>query len=325
MKVINKIVTAQLKKNIKRSIVTVLGIAISVAMLTSVVACLKAAFGFIKDFSIQTNGSYNAYFYNVPASQIQQLTNVKDLDKYCLFGEETIMVINSFDQTGQEKHSQVVGLNFYSKNAFDMMSDKLSAGTWPQNESEIVLLENFKKYKIGDQISVTYEKFNCAISPGTHINYVGYEFGKNKQTKTFKITGFLDSSSSRTGKSITFLDENTLKPNNNITICLLFNDFSWKKYKELSVFSPESIHQHLLFNLGSGVVSPDFIIDVLKNDDTDMRYLTKIVLGFAILLVAIIAIASVVMIYNAFAISLSERSKYLGILSSVGSYKGAKI
>ena len=62
MKIINKIVTAQLKKNIKRSSVTVLGIAVSVAMLTSVVACFKAAFCFAKDFAIQTNGSYNAYF-----------------------------------------------------------------------------------------------------------------------------------------------------------------------------------------------------------------------------------------------------------------------
>ncbi|MBQ3068061.1 MAG: FtsX-like permease family protein [Oscillospiraceae bacterium] len=324
MKVINKIVTAQLKKNIKRSIVTVLGIAVSVAMLTSVVACFKAAFGFAKDFTTQTNGSYNAYFYNVPASQIAHLTDVKDLDKYCLLGEETIMVINSFDQAGQEKHSQVVDLNFYSKNAFNMMSDKLSAGTWPQNELEIVLPENFKKYKIGDQISVTYEKSGYAISPGAHTNYVEYKFGENKQTKIFKITGFLDSSSSGTGKSITYLDESTLESNNNVTVCLLFNDFSWEKYKELSALSPESIHQHLMFNLGSGIVSPDFIIDVLKNDETYMRYSTKIVLGFAILLVAIITIASVVMIYNAFTISLSERSKYLGILSSVGATKSQK-
>lgn len=325
MKIINKIVTAQLKKNIKRSIVTVLGIAVSVAMLTSVVACFKAAFCFAKDFAIQTNGSYNAYFYNVPASQIPHLTDVKDLDKYCLLGEETIMVINSFDQAGQEKHSQVVDLNFYSKNAFNMMADKLSAGAWPQNESEIVLPENFKKYKIGDQISVTYEKSGYAMSPGSHTNYVEYKFGENKQTKTFKITGFLESSYSGTGKSITYLDESTLKSNNNVTICLLFNDFSWKKYKELTKLSPKSTFcPHLMFNLGSGIVSLDFVLDVLKNDDAYMKYSTKIVLGFAILLVAIITIASVVMIYNAFTISLSERSKYLGILSSVGATKAQK-
>lgn len=325
MKIINKIVTAQLKKNIKRSIVTVLGIAVSVAMLTSVVACFKAAFCFAKDFAIQTNGSYNAYFYNVPASQIPHLTNVKDLDKYCLLGEETIMVINSFDQAGQEKHSQVVDLNFYSKNAFNMMADKLSAGAWPQNESEIVLPENFKKHKIGDQISVTYEKSDYAMSPGSHTNYVEYKFGENKQTKTFKITGFLESSYSGTGKSITYLDESTLKSNNNVTICLLFNDFSWKKYKELTKLLPKlTLCPHLMFNLGSGIVSLDFVLDVLKNDDAYMKYSTKIVLGFAILLVAIITIASVVMIYNAFTISLSERSKYLGILSSVGATKAQK-
>ncbi|MGN1034714.1 MAG: ABC transporter permease [Oscillospiraceae bacterium] len=63
---------------------------------------------------------------------------------------------------------------------------------------------------------------------------------------------------------------------------------------------------------------------MLKNDETDIKYSTKIVLGFAILLVAIITIASVVMIYNAFTISLSERSKYLGILSSVGATKAQK-
>ena len=69
-------------------------------------------------------------------------------------------------------------------------------------------------------------------------NYVEYKFGENKQTKTFKITGFLESSYSGTGKSITYLDESALKSNNNVTICLLFNDFSWKKYKELTKLSP---------------------------------------------------------------------------------------
>ena len=111
--------------------------------------------------------------------------------------------------------------------------------------------ENFKKYKIGDQISVTYEKSGYAMSPGSHTNYVEYKFGENKQTKTFKITGFLESSYSGTGKSITYLDEITLKSNNNVTICLLFNDFSWKKYKELTKLSPKlTLCPHLMFNLG---------------------------------------------------------------------------
>ena len=40
--------------------------------------------------------------------------------------------------------------------------------------------------------------------------------------------------------------------------------------------------------------------------------------------VAIIVIGSVSLIYNAFAISLSERSRYLGMLSSVGATKAAE-
>ena len=93
----------------------------------------------------------------------------------------------------------------------------------------------------------------------------------------------------------------------------------WKKVNRSAVKNAEQLGDNL--NVGELSFNNGLLrfYGVISNE-----YLRTTFFSLAAIIMSIIIIGSVSLIYNAFAISVSERSRHLGMLSSVGATKRQK-
>jgi putative ABC transport system permease protein len=79
MNIISKLTLRHLLENKKRSVVTILGIATSTALISAILLGVFSFFNFFGYISVQTSGSAHASFDEVSRAQYQALLNDKSL------------------------------------------------------------------------------------------------------------------------------------------------------------------------------------------------------------------------------------------------------
>ena len=213
---------------------------------------------------------------------------------------------------------------------------KLITGRMPRNNGEIVLSKHLEtnggiKHKVGDTLTLnigkrTYPGAPADFTYGQDDAYQGKVFYKNgeyiggevftpEKFKKYTVVGIFkrpnfESSWCPGYTAITRLDKEVLGPDDTVTVTLLAGKLRHTFFDEVAAVT-KSIgvdSSHILYNSEllrySGVMA--------DNSAQNMIY------GFAAVFIAIIMIASVSLIYNAFSISVSERVRQLGMLASVG-------
>ena len=81
MNLLHKLTIKNLKLNKKRTIVTVVGIILSVALITAVATMYSSAVYSSVKFEIKQKGNYHVAFYNVPKNEIATIENNRKVDK----------------------------------------------------------------------------------------------------------------------------------------------------------------------------------------------------------------------------------------------------
>lgn len=298
MNITKKLTVRHLKNNMKRTVFTSAGIAISAAMVTAVLMIMSTFLQFYGDVSIYSYGNNHAEFYNISQSDFKRLQNDdrisqcgKCLASYCAaqIGEAEIGTqVYVFDET-----------------AMEMSVTCKYDGTLPKSENEIAVDRDFllaceiKNPKVGDKIPITLQDEN----------------GK-KTKQTFILSAILEDNYPTSGNIIRFMSKEEAN-SDYIDVKLTLKTLNFNSLKVLREIENSVKDGFERMNYNSSLFDAHLAVG-----DLSFVFLSLIPTGAFIIL--IIMIASVTMIYNSFSMSLSEKVRYLGMLASVGATKKQK-
>lgn len=305
MDIINKLTLKQLLTNKKRTLVTIMGIIISVAMFTAVTTFVTSFMKMMMLDVASYEGNWHVCYNDLDNSQIASLQNDDNYHDGVIYQDIDTLLIDQ----NQPLFASLNQLDNYQDNV------ELVKGTYPTNQNEIIISKYYQnsQLEIGDEISV---KANAGDLADQYLQSEPMSTSDSLPIKTFKIVGIYQPN---------YLNQNsyfdcfyTAKHTNSKTTRLyitlnhvdkdIFED-SIATGKTIGVTSSNiTYHHNLLYYYG-----------ISNNDNFNQTMYT--VIGIVMI---IIMIGSIGLIYNAFAISLNERSRYLGILSSIGATKKQK-
>jgi len=344
-KIVFQVTKEYMKKNKKRTMTTLFGIIFMVMLMTCVFVGKDTAVNYLEILASQSQGKWHINAYDVDASQYEKIKNLDAVDETAVSVGYDLSV---FEQSANPVRPYI-NLKAYSKENFDWMNMRLAEGRFPEKAGELVLCVDAKNdgadIKIGDEISVDCFKrflsksensktntifpyYNLVLQPGDYVeapdNFFYFapedtdpveEFVEEREytgfTTTYKVVGFVErpiyeAEDSAAYTAITLQDDNaTIDGTFNVSIRFNLSklDGEYNGIEEI-VGGYDNIEFNGILLAFSGN-SPDSTISGMVDIMT-------------IFFVVIIIVASVILIYNVFNMSFEERSKYLGMLSSVG-------
>ena len=139
-----KLTHRYLKVQKKRTLLTIIGIILSVALITSIGTMLISARDMMIKNEIERNGDYHAIFLATPSDKVNNIRNYVGVENSALTSEigTGILARITNDERQQNPESppyRYVNIKGYDKDAFDMLPISLKEGRLPQNEGEILL------------------------------------------------------------------------------------------------------------------------------------------------------------------------------------------
>lgn len=341
MKILNKLTVKNLKLNKSRTIVTIIGIMLSCALIMVVAGMAASAQQTMVNLQINMTGNYDLFVKGANKKIIdnaQANRNVKDIyikqNLGCAYLPQS-----KFDT---KPYINVVAFN--EKSFTDCFNVTLKEGRLPQNGNELVLsqsvIENSKAdYKIGDTVALDLGKRVYASGdeiPLDDTDYFNDTNGTEKlvdtHKKTYTVVGVFNkvSSSYFAADSISASSSAFTLAEENADINDLFISFTSDGEKDYITTSGE------ILNLtGDDFESLKNNFEVyLENGDFDeadinkdlLRYkgfalsdeYMRMLFSLAVIIIVIIAISSIFVIRNSFAISITEKTKLYGMLASIG-------
>lgn len=307
MSILNKLTIKNLKLNKKRTIVTIIGIILSTALMVGI----GLLFSSFQDYMIRETISYNGrYEANYENADLSKVSNLKDKD-FVYFYEKTIGFSEFESKNEYKPYIYVAGVN---EEFFNEL--KLVDGRFPNNDDEIVISEHINtnggaSYKVGDNITLSYGERviegdivldNSQYVDGEYLNYL------NK--KDYKIVGIVKRSNyenySACGYSAFTLDMNENDGNVNLYVVFDSNRKIIKQSEKLA----KDIDYNSPINYNSTLLA-------LYGESTYGNIMSSMVMMIVIML-SLVSIGCIIVIYNSFAISVMERKKEFGLLSSIG-------
>ena len=320
MNILNELTIKNLKLNKKRTIVTIVGIVLSVALICAVAGMVTSFQATLVNIAITDGGNRHLTIENVSKKDLKYFTNnshVKSMYLSETLGYAKVDNINEY-----KPYAYVVG---YTKSAFDNTTLKLVSGRLPENNKEIIVSVPFKnnaKVKIGDIISLDIGKRVC--TDGTILNqsnpyYVEgeendlcHEYITDTSKHEYKIVGIterlnynIEEYSAPGYTVITKID----KVSDNINVSLLFKDAKYYKEYINNIANDNDLNK---YNITLNNELLRWSGASLSDNTMSMLY------AISGVVISIIILTSVFVIKNSFDIANQEKKKMYGMLSSIG-------
>lgn len=346
MSLLNKLTIKSLKLNKKRTIVTIIGIVLSVALITAVATMYSSAISSLIKFETYQKGNFHYAYYNVSLSDLNIFENNRKIENVYYvkhIGYATL-------ENSQNKEKPYAHIMAFDKDSLENLSIKLVSGRLPKNDNEILISTHLKTnaritLNIGDTITLDVGK---RVSNGYELNQNNplneTEEVIEKQAKKYKIVGIIERPAtsiepySAPGYTfITYMNDKT----GNLDVYTRYTKEGLKEHYRVTA-NILGINPSLFEKINSGNFTPsekelkDYT-EEFKNVKYEINvnsYLIKLEtnpldladtggqLGIVVLIVcAIIVFTSVFCIKNSFDISITEKIKQYGMLRSVGATK----
>lgn len=341
MKVLNKFTIKNLKLNKSRTIVTIIGIMLSCALIMVVAGMAASAQQTMVNAQINVSGDYDLVVKGANRKILDNAEANRNV-KAVYIKQKLGCAYLPQAKLSSKPYINVVALN--EKAYTDCFNITLKEGRLPQNENELVLsssvLENSRaEFKIGDTITLDLGKrvyVSDAEIPLNDTEYFNDGNGLEKlvdtHKKTYTIVGIFNNIASSDAAADSFSASSSAftLAEENADINDLFISFTSDGEKDYITTSGEILN---LTGDDFESLKNDFEV-YLENGDFDEAGINKDLLrykGFALsdqymgllfslvtIIITIIIIASIFVIRNSFAISITEKTKLYGMLASVG-------
>ncbi len=354
MKVLNELSVKDLRLNKKRSIVIIVGIILSTALICGVAGLITSFQKTFVETAKNSQGNYHAIFYNVPKDELKYIEENRGVEDYYLSEELGYSYLpNGKTSTGEEEKPLVNIISMNDK-FLNNMAINVQEGRLPENDGELAISarinEKFKtNYKVGDTITLNVGELK-GTSDNQNANYYDEEQIKQTDETEQMAENEIVNTTSKTYKIVGIIERPTvaIEPyevdwftvitkmqtiNKKANIAVLYtkpNDY---------VKNTESINQ--MVTAKSGTKENDFNrVNGLDKTYKSYKYKIKInkellayqgasldddtlrtIYGLGAFIMGIVLVSSVFVIRNGFAISITERLKQYGMLSSIGATK----
>ena len=320
MNIIRKLTYENLRRNKKRTIVTVIGIILSTALLCAAAGLVSSAQQSLINYEKAVNGDYHVMFEDVPAEAVGYITENADVESY-FAGQNLGYAVAEESQNTYKPYFYVKSLD---ENGFAKSGLFLQQGRFPKNGSEVVLpvhtISNGQmEYKIGDvltlEVGVRVAKDGTVLTQMNPFDETFEETVINTQTMQFTIVGLINRPSQQV--------ENFSAPGYTLFTYLekesdvdRFVGVRFEKpakwfgaTKKIASVIAEETGREVSYDRNQWLLRYE---GALSDNDLGALYAVG-----AIILIIIIG-TSVFVIRNSFRISVAEKTAQYGMLSSVG-------
>lgn len=318
MNIFVTITNRTMKQNKARTIVTIIGVILATAMISAVITLGISLQRYMYDYAVETDGNWHVVAKGLSEERVKELQENEEVKDFSVISEIGYAKIGENDE---DLFGQYLYLQSIDEKAAEMLSLKLTQGRLPENENEIIiqggLQQNDNEIRIGDTISFPVGDrkdeegnsllYNAPVQYDEEVKLT--ETFQKREDRQFTVVGFLEhwGNTQRSGAGL--------------------DAFIGKGPESQSI-------NHLYMELYHPSATFDFIEKY--KDDTFMQENTSVLkwmgisgndtfqgmlIGMLTILIVIIGIGAVSLIYNAFSISLRERTTQFGLLSSIGATK----
>ena len=336
MSILNKFTVKNLKLNKKRTIVTIIGIMLSTALICGVAGLVSSFKASLINWIKVQDGNYHVAFHDIPVEKLKYVSKNQKVKDYYLVGD--VGWANLENSTNDYK--PYVHILEYDNKALNNLGVNLTEGRLPENSNEIVISEHIITngrviLKVGDEITLDVGKRvssdgeelnenNPLLNGNTLIVYDDEtdleekkaekveetEYIENTTKKTYKIVGIMQRLSREDFSSpgytvITHMDKIPEK----IDISVLYKNP--KEYEEIAKDICKTFGIMSLNEI-------DINTELLRFEGVMSESMMTVLYTIAGVIIAIIVISSVFVIRNSFSISVAEKNRQYGMLASIG-------
>lgn len=307
MDVLNKLTIRHLKLNKRRTLVTIIGIMLSCALMLGIGLLISSARESAIESVKKYSGDQHAYVLDLSSDEYSKLLKNDKIDR---IEYSSYLGFSEYEYRDSEYTLAFVAAD---ENYFEHLT--LLDGRMPNNENEILIPKALnEKYKLGSNMNIElYYYYNGdSYIPAYNISMYSDLEKKEAGSKSFKVVGIIEDDiySYYDMFNIITLNKNNYKDHMN---CFLY----MKKLKD-TYDVVESIVKE--FNLSANATSTNFSLLELYGA-SKFSNLTSTMVTLLVFVLTILSIGCAIVIYNSFAISVMERKRQFGLLSSVGATK----
>lgn len=313
MNIFHRFTLASLKKNRVRTLVTIIGIMLSMALLTAVIEGANSGMQYLVRAETERVGAFHGYWREVEADKVSELARAEDVKKTAAFYRVGHARVTE-DTSRFVKYLQIEALG---EGVTDLLSVLLTAGRMPENEREIILpdryVEQVARVRVGDTLTLSVGQRTLNGEPiAAHKEYEENEELTDCRELTYTVVGIFE-------KLDTVID-NGYSPS---YIALTAGEATGPATVFFTLKHPARFYSVMKDNLNAGIGYDWAAHSALLAYSGSFRngVLTQLMYGLVTVLVVLIAFGSISLIYNSFSISVSERTRQFGILKSVGATK----
>ena len=332
MDILKKFTKKNLKLNKKRTIVTIIGIMLSTALICAVAGMVSSTQKTLANAMRADHGNYHMRFENVPAEELKFIEENVNVESYFLTKNVGYAKLDGSINSGKP----YLFLMEFDRNALQNSSFKIVEGRLPENENEVVISQHIidnggVELKVGDTLSLDVGTRRL-VDDGSVLSqsnpYLGEEESQEENlqeeitdtiNKTYTIVGIIERPSyeledyQAPGYTIITYSDN-INNTDVANISVLFNNVG--DYEETT----EQIVNTVKENTGVDI-STVANVNVIRFDGGLSENTMNVLYGIAGVIIVIIVVSSVFVIRNSFAISVAEKTKQYGMLASVGATK----
>ena len=321
MNVFNKVTLQSLKKNKTRTIVTIIGIILSAAMICAVTTFASSIYNYALDNAIYVDGDWHGSAEDMSLETYEMIKNESKVSNH-VFAQQLGYAKIEGCINENKPYLFVLGA---SEGFSDMMPVHITSGKYPTSSSEILIPDHLYEnggveLNIGDTIELALGKRMLdGYSMGQYTPYYVYDENNEtipngeklvvEETRSYTVVGFYERPS--------------------------FENFTAPGYTALTIADKDTNAQYnysVWFKMNKAKEVYSFIEDnqlTGRTNSSVLRYsgvsryegFNSMIISLAVIVIALIMFGSIALIYNAFSISVAERTKQFGLLSSVGATK----
>lgn len=301
MNILNELTVKNLKQNKKRTVVTIFGIMLSVALITAITTFVSSMQGSLIESAKKTDGNYHIFITDVPKEEQKYLLNHAEVEKTMIgvtLGDVDMESVIDIEDYVEEPEGK---LRAFDEEMLKNMGLRITEGRLPQNENEILFPGHMPKYdaegkmyRPGDKIMLKVGDSEKEYTLSGMMFLPSFEFYTDEQSLGYTFVTKKEEGESSGDKA---------------DIALLM-----KEPKEAYRFYEKLLGEHG-FKKGQITVNNGLLRfqGVTKSEHT-----MKILYRLAAIVILIIVCTSVFVIKNSFDISITERFRQYGMLASVG-------
>lgn len=337
MKIFRKVVLKNLKQNRTRTIVTVIGIILSLSMFTAVTTSVSSGQQYLLNTAIAREGNWHGCMDVTGEERKTLLNHYFTIDKVtCL---EHIGYARLEDCTNPDKpYLYIAGMD---ENSADMLPIHFTEGRLPENDRELLIPEHL--YYNGNVALNLGETLNLAVGNRLSEDSEGNPWILDQQMSYLYTKEELMAREDYDGSPIDPETVEELVDTAEQTYTIVgfyerptFENYSAPGYTALTLSSspagtggdpsamydayilfenPREAESWLMANAPRWSTTNSDVLRQLGGGESSYR---AVLYNLAAILIFIIIFGSVALIYNAFSISVTERTKQFGLLASIG-------